>query len=183
MRLGKPILLAGVGLALFGAGAVAADTGVIHGCVLPSGQLTIPSSGSCDSNEAALTWNQTGPQGPQGIPGPQGPAGTPGPQGPQGPSLAVQVFFGAGVSVPADGEAMATANCPQSPVTMVPISGSWTIQPPGGIVRLSEPMQTDTGWFVKVDNPNSSDSWVTVAAFCVPGPPTPLIGTPTPPSN
>jgi hypothetical protein len=39
---------------------------------------------SCKNNETALTWGQTGPQGPQGAQGPQGPQGPQGETGPQG---------------------------------------------------------------------------------------------------
>jgi len=39
------------------------------------------STAQCKSNETALNFNQTGPQGIQGLQGPAGPAG---PQGPQG---------------------------------------------------------------------------------------------------
>jgi hypothetical protein len=54
--------------------------GVIHGCYANNGQLrVIDESGgeTCKSNETALFWNQTGPQGPQGTPGQQGPQGPP----------------------------------------------------------------------------------------------------------
>lgn len=56
--------------------------GVIHGCYqTKNGQLRVIDTGAgqrCNPNEEALQWNQTGPQGPQGVPGPQG---APGPQG------------------------------------------------------------------------------------------------------
>jgi hypothetical protein len=73
--------------------------GVFHGCVgNASGLLRVvdPSTDSCRADETAITWNQTGPagpqgpkgetgpQGPQGETGPQGPIGETGPQGPQG---------------------------------------------------------------------------------------------------
>jgi hypothetical protein len=61
--------------------------GAISGCYAKKdGSLrVIDSSAQCKSGEAALTWNQAGPQGPKGDPGPQGPKGDTGPQGPQGP--------------------------------------------------------------------------------------------------
>jgi hypothetical protein len=66
--------------------------GVIHGCVLPSGQLRVIDSSvtmACNGNETPLNWDQTGPpgtQGPAGATGPQGPPGATGPQGPKGDS-------------------------------------------------------------------------------------------------
>ncbi len=70
--------------ALVGTAAFANGAGVINGCVLPSGQLRIVSSGSCNGNETAISWNQQGVPGPTGPQGPAGPAGATGPQGPQG---------------------------------------------------------------------------------------------------
>jgi collagen triple helix repeat protein len=69
------------------------DGGVINGCYKSqNGQLRLidPATDSCHPSETAISWSQTGPQGPpgpqgpQGVPGPQGPQGVPGPQGPQG---------------------------------------------------------------------------------------------------
>ena len=60
--------------------------GVYHGCVgQGSGILRVLAAGeSCRSNEVAIDWNRTGPQGLQGEVGPRGPQGDVGPQGPQG---------------------------------------------------------------------------------------------------
>jgi collagen triple helix repeat protein len=70
------------------AGFVAAQSSstVINGCIQKqTGVLRVPTSGSCDpKNETAISWNQVGPQGPQGEQGPQGPKGDTGPQGPRG---------------------------------------------------------------------------------------------------
>ena len=67
--------------------------GVIHGCYQKNvGNLRVidPSAGdSCRPSEVAISWSQTGPQGPagpQGPPGPQGPQGPAGATGPQGPA-------------------------------------------------------------------------------------------------
>ena len=45
--------------------------GVIHGCYKVNGDLRVidSPSQSCAMNETALTWSQTGPQGPPGISG------------------------------------------------------------------------------------------------------------------
>lgn len=76
--------------------------GVIYGCYSnSSGTLRVidNSTAQCKSNETALNFNQTGPQGLQGIQGPAGPAGPQGPQGetgapgPAGPSGAGTAYF------------------------------------------------------------------------------------------
>ena len=53
---------------------------VILGCVnKSSGEIKIVSTaGQCKSNEALISWNQSGIQGPAGPAGPQGPQGTAG---------------------------------------------------------------------------------------------------------
>jgi hypothetical protein len=58
--------------------------GVINGCYKSqNGQLRLidPATDHCLPSETAISWNQTGTQGP---PGPTGPAGPTGPQGPKG---------------------------------------------------------------------------------------------------
>jgi hypothetical protein len=71
--------------------AIPDPNGVIHACYRPNGNLRLVDKSSCTSNETAISWNQTGPAGPQGdagppgTPGPQGTPGTQGPPGPQGP--------------------------------------------------------------------------------------------------
>ena len=55
-------------------------SGVINGCYKSqNGQLRLidPASASCNPSETAISWNQTGPQGPAG------PQGSAGPQGPR----------------------------------------------------------------------------------------------------
>lgn len=63
--------------------------GVVHGCYQKNnGQLRLVDTlegQACNPSEIAIQWNQTGPQGPQGIPGPQGVPGPAGPTGPAGP--------------------------------------------------------------------------------------------------
>ncbi len=45
-------------------------SGVIHGCVDASGRLRIVrSERDCRRDEAALSWQEQGPIGPQGLPG------------------------------------------------------------------------------------------------------------------
>ena len=63
-----------------------ASSDLIRGCLNErTGQLTVRAR--CGRGETRLTWNRTGPAGPQGEPGPQGvpgPAGVDGAPGPQG---------------------------------------------------------------------------------------------------
>ena len=56
----------------------------INACVDSKGKVTIVSTASCPSGETLLTWNISGPQGPQGLQGIQGPQGVQGLQGPIG---------------------------------------------------------------------------------------------------
>jgi hypothetical protein len=63
------------------------NNGVINACYVKSGgvlHVIDASVRNCSKNETALSWNVTGPAGPQGTTGPAGPQGTTGPQGPQG---------------------------------------------------------------------------------------------------
>lgn len=93
LRVSKYTVAFGVVLALvagLGFGAAVADTsstgGTIHGCVAKNGVLSvIDSTQSCKNGETPISWNQTGPQGPQGETGATGPQGATGATGPQGP--------------------------------------------------------------------------------------------------
>jgi hypothetical protein len=66
--------------------------GVINGCYKSqNGQLRLidPATDHCLPSETAISWNQTGtqgPPGPTGPAGPQGPTGDTGPTGPAGPT-------------------------------------------------------------------------------------------------
>ena len=56
--------------------AIPASDGTIHSCYDARGSLHVVDEGtSCPSNETALNFSQTGPQGPRGA---EGPAGAPG---------------------------------------------------------------------------------------------------------
>ena len=91
------VAVAALVFALAGAAwaAIPDASGEFHGCVNNrTGVLRVidPSktgfAGQCiihRHGETAITWNQTGPQGPKGDTGSQGPAGPQGSQGPQGP--------------------------------------------------------------------------------------------------
>jgi hypothetical protein len=76
------VLCAAVSVVAVAQAAIPDSGGVIHGCYKhPGGELRVVDDPACKSNETALAWGQTGPQG---APGPQGPQGVPGPAGPQG---------------------------------------------------------------------------------------------------
>jgi hypothetical protein len=69
-------------------GTIPDAAGVIHACYGKNGgTLRVIDSGvsTCAQNETSLTWNNSGPRGPMGLPGPQGVTGSQGPQGPTGP--------------------------------------------------------------------------------------------------
>ena len=79
------VLVAGGSVAL---ATIPGNGGAISGCYTKKdGGLRVidASAASCKSSETALTWNQAGPQGPNGVTGPQGPKGDQGIQGLQGP--------------------------------------------------------------------------------------------------
>ena len=60
----------GVAYAAFDGFIVGSD-GVIVACAKPDGVVRLPgSSRTCDAGEKAFSWNQRGPQGPQGEAGP-----------------------------------------------------------------------------------------------------------------
>ena len=97
--------LAATGIVMIVQAAIPDPNGVIHACYRPNGNLRLVDKSSCTGNETAISWNQTGPAGPQGEAGPQGvgalkekldlraswaaggagPQGCAGPQGPPGP--------------------------------------------------------------------------------------------------
>jgi hypothetical protein len=93
------IVAAGLAITSVAWAAIPGPGGVITSCYKSvNGQLrVVDSSGHCRPSETALTWNKTGPAGPQGQTGPagpqgpQGPTGPAGPTGPQGPSGATNV--------------------------------------------------------------------------------------------
>lgn len=77
-----PVTAVAIGTAILmvlGGAAFAAipdGDGVFHACVDRVGNVRLVEGGAeCRSNETAVTWNHTGPQGPSGETGPQGPAG------------------------------------------------------------------------------------------------------------
>ena len=72
---GLAVLAVGGGVAL---ATIPGGGGAISGCYAKKdGSLRVidASSATCKAGEAALVWNQTGPQGPKGDQGPKGPQG------------------------------------------------------------------------------------------------------------
>ncbi len=65
--------------------AIPDANGIIHACYRSNGNLRLVDRSGCTNQETTLSWNQSGPPGPQGAAGPQGEAGPPGTAGPQGP--------------------------------------------------------------------------------------------------
>jgi hypothetical protein len=72
-----------IGAVAIAQAAIPSSNGTIHGCYHKnSGDLrVVENPATCQNSETALSWSQTGPQGPQGPTGPQGPKGDTGPAG------------------------------------------------------------------------------------------------------
>ncbi len=111
----------GAAVALGSAGAVAATvlgttSEVIQACADKDGRLRLaaPDVG-CFKGETAISWNQTGPQGPAGSDGAQGPAGPQGIPGQQGPAGATGAMGAQGAAGPAGAQGPQGAIGPQGP--------------------------------------------------------------------
>ena len=132
--------------------AIPDPSGVIHACYRANGNLRLVDKSSCTSGETALTWNQTGPQGPAGAPGP---AGTPGPQGATGPQGQPGTPGPAGVAgyeiinthetLPLNGSIEVTATCPAGKRV---IAGGYVAPSVLDTASSSRP-EDDKGWRVE----------------------------------
>jgi Collagen triple helix repeat (20 copies) len=80
------VLGSGVAVAASTIGSIVGSNGVIHGCYRQENGLVrlVAENTTCTPSEAAISWNQVGPQGAKGDKGDPGPIGPQGPQGPQG---------------------------------------------------------------------------------------------------
>jgi hypothetical protein len=116
-------LIIGIAIGAVLAGTTAAlasipdSNGTIHACRnTKDGSVRVIDSDAgqtCGKDEAALNWNQTGPQGPAGIQGPQGEPGSQGPAGAAGAN-GVSGYELVVNDIPFIGSQMQkfTANCP-----------------------------------------------------------------------
>jgi hypothetical protein len=155
------------------------SSGVIHGCwtnaeLNGSHVFVLQNSGTtCPKGTTAISWNQTGAQGPAGPAGATGPAGQAGPAGatgltgPQGPAGPAGATGPAGnstagpggldVTVVSDGDSyigvdydFATAECPASAPYL--LGGDASSFPPAGALTASEPYDFTTGTTVNGTN-------------------------------
>jgi hypothetical protein len=183
---------------VLGVGAIASavqagipdGNGVNHGCYSANGaeatngaplNIIDNPGASCSKGQAAVTWNQTGPQGPKGdtgATGPQGPrgdTGATGPQGAQGPKgdtgatgppgpagpLDTTAVLTPLVALPVNSSNGADAVCPTG---MVAISGGWIVFSPFDenaipVVTESAQFRDTTGasfWEVTLSNPSGT---------------------------
>ena len=139
------------------AGGPVDSSGVIHGCYDSGGNVKVIDSGTtCPKGYTALSWSQTGPQGPAGATGAtgsQGPAGPPGATGPAGP---------------------AGATGPQGPASPIGRSGGGTATAIGtlncgnSIETSGSNNATDT-WYRIVNNDSSSSTCTGLMSIQVSG--------------
>jgi hypothetical protein len=172
LRVGA-VIVSGAALTVLGAGGVASangspatTSGTIKACykttTSPSTIKRIPGSSTCPSGNSTLTWNQSGPRGPQGPAGsqgpagPQGPAGSQGPTGPQGP---------AGLSVGTSGTSGTLVPLNQAQTLKTVLSGSAV--PTGGVYFVNASVMLivasgDTVACILADNGNAVGVFATV---------------------
>jgi Collagen triple helix repeat (20 copies) len=160
--------------------AIPDASGVIHACYRANGNLRLVDKSICTSSETALTWNQTGPQGPGGGPGPAGaqgpqgapgPAGTPGPQGAPGPQGQPGTSGSAGVAgyeiisthqtLPLNGSIEVTATCP----TGKRVIGGGYVAPSVLDTASSSRPDGDKGWHVEFKS-NGGNGDASAYAIC-----------------
>ena len=154
------------------------SSGLIHGCVVPSGgSLRIIDSGkmaSCPAGDSSLNWAQTGPQGNPGAQGPRGVQGNQGSVGPVGTSgLSGYVVAQTTISVSPGAFVGGTASCPVvgSPSVQSNALDGGESNTTSGDIRLSDsyPTNNDTQWVVDVINKGSVTHTVTVYTTCAAG--------------
>ena len=167
---------------------------LIHTCVNNgTGVIRVASTAGCKSNESPLSWSQTGPQGPQGLPGaigltgpmgfpgPQGlpgPAGSPGPAGATGIAGLTGSSGSAGVSgytvvmspytdIPPGSEGGTLAQCP---LGQKALGGGFRfenfIRNTNSPVIASEPDAENTKWVVTIRNMGLNPSTLAAYAIC-----------------
>jgi hypothetical protein len=157
-------------------GGVPDAAGVVHGCYTTHATfkpvvLIDPSKGtSCPGGFSSLNFNQTGPQGAQGIPGPTGPQGAmglPGAAGTNGtnglPGLSGVTGYEVVTQATSGMNAgdVATATCPPGKLAL---SGSGEITDRGTnddiyLISGSRPLISHAGWEVTTDY-HLTPAWV-----------------------
>jgi hypothetical protein len=148
--------------------AIPDPSGSIHACYRSNGNLRLVDKSNCTSSETALTWNQTGPQGPAGAPGPQG---TPGPQGATGPqgqpgtpgpaAIAGYEIINTRETLPLNGSIEVTATCPTGKRV---IAGGYVAPSVLDTASSSRP-EGDKGWLVEFKS-NGGTGEASVYAIC-----------------
>jgi len=107
-------------------GPIPSADGVIHACYSHSGLVRLePAEYVCHTKQTAISWNQTGPEGPQGATGATGPQGPQGAIGPQGPTGATGPQGPAGPGLPSVAGAL-NANCTSQVSTSAYTTGRLT---------------------------------------------------------
>jgi hypothetical protein len=142
--------------------AIPDPSGVIHACYRANGNLRLVDKSNCTSGETALTWNQTGPQGPAGAPGP---AGTPGPQGQPGTpgpaGVAGYEIINTHGTLPLNGSIEVTATCPAGKRV---IAGGYVAPSVLDTASSSRP-EGDNGWRVEFKS-NGGNGDASAYAIC-----------------
>jgi hypothetical protein len=136
--------------------AIPDPSGAIHACYRSNGNLRLVDRSSCTSSETALTWNQTGPQGPAGAPGPQGPPGIAGP-----PGVAGYEIINTHETLPLNGSIEVTATCPSGKRV---IAGGYVAPSVLDTASSSRP-EGDSGWRVEFKS-NGGMGEASVYAIC-----------------
>ena len=136
--------------------AIPDPSGAIHACYRSNGNLRLVDRSSCTSSETALTWNQTGPQGPAGAPGPQGQSGTAGPAG-----VAGYEIINTRETLPLNGSIEVTATCPTGKRV---IAGGYVAPSVLDAASSSRP-EGDNGWRVEFKS-NGGMGEAAVYAIC-----------------
>jgi hypothetical protein len=136
--------------------AIPDPSGVIHACYRSNGNLRLVDKSNCTSSETALTWNQTGPEGPSGAPGPQGQPATPGPA-----AVAAYEIINTDKTLPLNGSIEVTATCPTGKRV---IAGGYVAPSVLDAASSSRP-EGDKGWLVEFKS-NGGTGEASVYAIC-----------------
>jgi hypothetical protein len=142
--------------------AIPDPSGAIHACYRANGNLRLVDKFNCTSSETALTWDQTGPQGPAGAPGPQGPPGPQGqPSAPGSAGVAGYEIMNTHGTLPLNGSIVVTATCPAGKRV---IAGGYVAPSVLDTASLSRP-EGDSGWLVEFKS-NGGTGEASVYAIC-----------------